>query len=267
MPYRGIPPAEADRDADQRWQRYLSGFHDSRPAITERLLSRCDHSPYRWLVEPIEQVNGLVLDLACGSAPTRAVLPASAEWLGVDTSAGELGYAAEAGRGPVVRAAAGALPLVDDKVAGVIAAMCLPVVSPLGAVLDEVVRVTRPGGVITALVPARLGFDIAGAYRWLRIMTALGIRGQPWPNPQARDKLPKLLHRRGFQIRSSQRRTFVLTLRGDTDAQLLVDSLYLPHVSARRLDDAKRRLARQFRNGVKVPLPLRRVIAETPASD
>ncbi|MEC3975850.1 class I SAM-dependent methyltransferase [Amycolatopsis sp. H20-H5] len=266
MPDRELPLTEANRGTGGPWQRYLAAFHDSRPAITERLLSRCDRSPYSWLVEPIEQVDGLVLDLACGSAPTRALLPVSAEWLGVDTSAGELGYAAAAGRGPVVRAAAGALPLADDQVAGVIAAMCLPVVSPLDAVLDEVVRVTEPGGVLTALVPARLGFDIAGAYRWLRIMTALGVRAQPWPNPQARDHLPTLLRRRGFQIRSSQRRTFVLTLRGDADAQLLVESLYLPHVTARRLDDATRLLARQFRNGVTVSLPLRRVVAETPAS-
>ncbi|MGH3436311.1 MAG: class I SAM-dependent methyltransferase [Sciscionella sp.] len=249
---------------NEPWRRYLACFHDERPAITERLLGKSAQSPYGWLLEPMAQADGLLLDLACGSAPTWPLLPTSAQWLGIDSSAGELGYARAAGRGPLLQAGADALPLATDAVAGIIAAMCLPVVSPLDAVLDEIVRVTRPGGMICALVPARLGPDIRGAYRWLRIMTALGVRAQPWPNPQARDGLPGVLRRRGFRIRSNERRRFALPLSGEADAKLLVDSLYLPGMSERHRARAEGQLARQFRHDVRLPLPLRRVVAETP---
>lgn len=59
------------------WDDYLSRYHGEHPAITERVLAgaaRRGRSPYEWLVEPIRQRRGPVLDLACGSAPTRDLL-------------------------------------------------------------------------------------------------------------------------------------------------------------------------------------------------
>ncbi len=250
----------------QGWQHYLAGFHDQRAAITERLLARADSSPYRWLAEPLQVASGPVLDLACGSAPTRPLLP-QARWVGLDSSPGELAAARQAGRGPLLRARADALPLADHSVDAVCAAMCFPVLTPLDAALAELERVLRPGGMIAALVPARLGMAPSGLFGWMRVMRALGVRNQPWPNPEARDGLAKLLRARGIVIDSDERRVFSLDLSDPAGMALLIDGLYLPGVDAQRVTAAKRGLAAWARPGRRLPLPLRRVVAHVPAEE
>jgi SAM-dependent methyltransferase len=245
---------------EQRWRRYLASYHDQRPAITERLLGRADTSPYAWLVEPLHDMDGLILDLACGSAPTRPLLP-DAHWLGVDVSAGELAYAAEYGRGPLVRARADALPVATGAAAAVCAAMCLPVLTPLDAVLSEIIRVLRPGAALVALVPSAGGLSLGQLASWARIMRWLGVRRQPWPNPRARDGLPGLLRQAGFTVHANTRRTFTVPLVTTADAELLIDGLYLPGVADTRLRQARRRLAALARPGRRLALPLRRVVA------
>jgi SAM-dependent methyltransferase len=245
---------------ERQWQRYVATYHDQRPAITERLLSRAEGSPYAWLSESLREVGGPILDLACGSAPTRALLTDS-RWFGVDSSAGELCHAAGLGRGPLVRARAEALPVANGAVAAVCAAMCLPVLTPLDTVLGEITRVLRPPGLLVALVPARLDLDLAQILIWVRIMRWLGMRGQPWPNPQARDGLPGVLRRAGFTIRATSRRTFTLPMATAADAALLIEGLYLPGVDDSRVRDATRRLAAWARPGRRLALPLRYVLA------
>ncbi|HKN97599.1 MAG TPA: class I SAM-dependent methyltransferase, partial [Pseudonocardiaceae bacterium] len=245
---------------EQRWHRYLAGYHDQRPAITERLLTSADASPYVWLVEPLHDVDGPILDVACGSAPTRPLL-AYAHWLGLDYSTGELCYAAEHERGPLVRARADALPVATNGVAAVCAAMCLQVLTPWDAVLGEITRVLRPGGRLAALVPGASGLNPAQLLLWARIMWWLGMRRQPWPNPQARDGLPRLLHRAGFTVRANARRTFTVPLATAADAELLIEGLYLPGVADHRVRTARQRLASLARPGRRVALPLRRVVA------
>ncbi|WP_034274593.1 methyltransferase domain-containing protein [Haloechinothrix halophila] len=246
------------------WRDYVGEFHDHRPAITERLLTRTDHSPYEWLAEPLRGIDEPMLDLACGSAPTRDHLP-TAHWVGLDFSAAELAAAREAGRGPLVRASADALPLRDRSLNAVCAAMCLPVVTPLDDVLGELNRVMRPGATLAALVPAGLGLSPAGWLGWLTVMRALGIRGQPWPNPEARDGLARLLRTHGFDIVSDDRRVFRLDLTAPDSTDLLVDSLYVPDLDPHRVDDAKRILRRRTTSRQRLPLPLRRVVASMPA--
>lgn len=258
---RRVHPADADKSVD--WPRYLGRFHAQRPAITERLLARADRSPYAWLVEPLRSESGVVLDLACGSAPTRDVLT-TARWLGLDSSPAELAAAAAAGRTPLVRARADALPLADGSVDAVCAAMCLPVVTPLEDVLAELRRVIRPDGTLAALVPSRLGASPAAWLGWVRVMRALGVRGQPWPNPQARDGLAKILRAHDWQVESDHRETFLLDLSSAESWELLVDALYLPGLDEQRITDAKRALARRARPGRALPLPLRRVVARAP---
>lgn len=255
----------ADRPRATDWRGYVGEFHDDRPAITERLLALTDHSPYAWLAEPLRDIDGPMLDLACGSAPTRDHLP-TARWVGLDFSAAELAAAREAGRGPLVRASADALPLRDRSLHAVCAAMCLPVVTPLDDVLAELKRVMRPGATLAALVPARLGLSPAGWLGWLTVMRALGIRGQPWPNPQARDGLARLLRAHGFEIVSDDRRVFRLDLAVPDSTDLLVDSLYLPDLVPQRVDDAKRALRHRATSPQRLPLPLRRVVASMPAA-
>ncbi|MBT2490737.1 class I SAM-dependent methyltransferase [Streptomyces sp. ISL-96] len=247
---------------EKEWRRYLSAYHDDRPGITERFFERADTSPHAWLAEPLRGAPGPVLDLACGTAPMRPLLP-DADWVGVDSSSGELAAAARAGRGPLVRASADALPLTSGSVGAVCASMCLPVLTPLPRVLGEITRVLRPGGLLAALVPARLGFDPAGLLGWAWVMRTLGAVHQPWPNPQARDSVAKVLRPARFRVRSDERRVFTLVLETSEDVAVLVDGLYLPGLAPERADAAKRALAHWVRGGKTLPLPLRRVLATT----
>lgn len=261
-----------DRSPAGDWQHYLDGYHDDRPGITERILTGATsprhETPYTWLVEPLRPAPGPILDLASGSAPTRSLLRRS-RWLGLDASAGELAVAAAAGRGPLVRARADALPVADGMVDAVCAAMCLQVLTPLDAVLAELRRVLRPDGMVVALVPSRLlpsglWSHLSGVVGWVRVMRALGIRSEPWPNPQARDGLAKLLQAHGFVVDSDQRCVFRREIADPADAALLVDGLYLPSVDSEYVDRAKRVLASWAGPGRWLPLPLRRVVAHLP---
>jgi SAM-dependent methyltransferase len=245
---------------EQGWRDYLATFHNDRPAITERLLGRASASPYQWLVEPLRAEEGPILDLACGSAPTRPLLPGT-RWIGLDASAAELRYAAATGRVPLVRGSAAALPIATDSVSAVCAALCLQVVTPLDTVLAEVHRVLRPGGVLMALVPARPSLRPGGLLRWNRVLRALGVGRLRWPNPHATTRLAWTLRRHGFRVCSSQHREFILDIRTDTHLGLLIDGLYLPDVPASQVTSAKNSLRSWASTGPQLPLPLRRVIA------
>jgi SAM-dependent methyltransferase len=248
------------------WPAYLAGYHDERPGITEAVLTRSvagrHGTPYAWLVQPLRDTDGPILDLACGSAPTRSLL-AKAHWVGVDVSAGELAIGTSAGRGPLVRARADALPMGDDAIAAVCAAMSFQVLTQLDAVLREVKRVLRPGGVLVALVPSKLGIAL-NLFRWWRVMRVLGLRAQPWPNPQAQDGLAAILRAHGFVIDSDDRRVFRRAITDRAQGALLVDSLYLPQIQQSRILAARRMLGNWARPGRWLPLPLRRVVAHLP---
>ncbi|MQA16826.1 MAG: methyltransferase domain-containing protein [Pseudonocardiaceae bacterium] len=161
-------------DAD--WYRYLTAFHGEKPGITERMLSQVAGSPYGWLVEPLRDTAGWIVDVACGSAPTRDHL-AGRYWVGADVSAGELAVAVAAGRRPLVQARADALPFGDGAADAVCAAMSLQVVTPLTDVLAEIVRILRPGGILVAMVPSRLGMSPRGWLGWARVLRWLGAEG------------------------------------------------------------------------------------------
>ncbi|KOX13122.1 class I SAM-dependent methyltransferase [Nocardiopsis sp. NRRL B-16309] len=245
---------------DREWRRFLGDFHDTRPGVTERLLGLAKEDPYAWLAEPLRPVTGPVLDLACGSAPTRAALP-RARWTGVDSSAGELAYAAALGRGPLVMGDAAALPFATGSVDAVCAAMALQVLTPLDAVMDEVERVLRPGGVMAALTPAGLGVPPRGALAWARVLFALRTVGFSWPNPHACDGIGRLLTSRGWTVESNARRVLRLPVATPEHTALLLRGLYLPDTAPGRLRAAERSLAAWARPGRHLPLPLRRVVA------
>jgi SAM-dependent methyltransferase len=251
------------------WSQYLAGYHEDRPGITELLLGQARDRqrglPYSWLVEPLHGRTDVILDLACGSAPTRESLRDEL-WLGIDLSAAELALAVAAGRGPVVRARGDQLPLGENTAGAVCAAMCLPVLTPLDAVLAEVRRVLRPGGMLVALVPSRMWFG-RGLVGWWRLMRALGIRSQPWPNPDARDGLPEVLRAYGFVVEDSQRRVFRRGISDPREAALLVNGLYLPGVAPERIEAARAALTSWARPGRLLAFPLRRVIAHLPSME
>lgn len=248
---------------EQGWRRYLAAYHEERPGITERFLGLADASPYAWLAGPLRTAQGPIVDLACGSAPTRGLL-AGEEWVGVDSSPAELAEAALHGREPLLRASADALPMATGTAAAVCAAMCLHVLTPLPRVLGEIRRVLRPGGMLAALVPDRSGLSLSGLLGWARWMQAVRAVRPPCPNPEACDGLPALLSRAGFRVHGDERRVFTLALDSDS-AALLVEGLYLPHLTAERARAAESALADWLRPGRRLQLPLRRVVAESPA--
>jgi SAM-dependent methyltransferase len=119
--------------------------------------------------------------------------------------------------------------------------MSFQVLTPLDAVLTDMKRALRPGGVVVALVPSKLGVS-RGLFRWWRVMRALGLRTQPWPNPQAQDGLAAMLREQGFVIDSDKRRVFRREIANRAQAALLVDSLYLPQIHRDRIQGARRML-------------------------
>ena len=248
---------------DREWRRFLGDFHDTRPGVTERFLGLADENPYAWPTEPLRTVTGTVLDLACGSAPTRALLP-RARWTCVDSSPGELAYAAALGRGPLVMGDAAALPFATASVDAVCAAMALQVLTPLDAVMDEVERVLRPDGVLVALTPAGLGVPPRGSLAWARVLFALRETRLSWPNPHACDAADRFLAARGWTVVSSRRRVLRLPMATPEHTALLLRGLYLPDTAPGRLLAAERSLAAWARPGRYLPLPLRSVVARPP---
>lgn len=90
--------------------------------------------------------SGVCLEIGCGTG-VHAALVRELGWapVGVDLSSGMLRHAR--GRLPIARADAGRLPVRDSSVPAVVAAMVHTDMPEYPAVLREVARVLRPGGV------------------------------------------------------------------------------------------------------------------------
>ncbi len=227
--------------------------------MTEALLGRSldddGDTAYGWLTADLPE--GVVVDLGCGSAPTE---PAVARWIGVDRSLSELDSARRAGRGPLVMATATALPVRDRSVGAVLAAMSLMVISDPAAALAEIARILRPGGGLRVLLPADGPLTAADRARYGLLLAVLGRRAMPFPRPEVFADPGALLADAGFEVLSDQRRRFRYPITSRADADLFVDSLYLPNVGARRVELAHAAMRASGSSGVGIPL--RRVMAQ-----
>ncbi|MFF3690570.1 methyltransferase domain-containing protein [Streptomyces sp. NPDC002187] len=115
-------------------------------------------TPAEWLVLPSE---GVILDVGSGLGHVTRVLAERAGpdvvVLGVDISAPMLARAAKACTDPRVGfllADAARLPFDDGCVDGVASTAVLQLVPDRAAALAEMVRVLRPGGVLTVMIPS-----------------------------------------------------------------------------------------------------------------
>lgn len=90
--------------------------------------------------------SGVCLEIGCGTG-VHAAVTRELGWapVGVDLSSGMLRHAR--GRLPIARADAGRLPVRDSSISAVVAVMVHTDMPEYPAVLREVARVLRPGGV------------------------------------------------------------------------------------------------------------------------
>ncbi len=237
----------------------MATFHERHPGITEALLSRsrndAQDNPYEWAARRVTNVE-TVLDVGCGNAP---MAPRLANWVGLDLSEPELDLARSSGRTPLVCGHSDALPMADGSVSTVLAVMSLMVVDDPARTLLEAARVMRSGGVMVIVLPAHRPVKIGDVARFGSLLAVLGRPMLPFPHPEVSQKLQELLGGAGLELTEDVRSRFEYSIAEDTDADLLIESLYLPGVPHRRVR-AARAVARRW-VGRSVGLPLRRVVA------
>ena len=248
-----------DRPADDPvisrngWHSYIATFHTTRPGITDDMLSRCrlgGRDPYEWLVDGVD-VNSRVLDLGCGSAPTRTRL--GPQWSGLDRSLAELDRARSQGAVAVIRGDARQLPLREKCFDVVICSMSLMLFHPLAAALAEIRRVLAPSGEVRVLLPATRPLNTGDRVRYLRLFAGVRSiarfpRSALWPPRPIGDRLS------GFTVIADECRRFAYPIDTRADADRLVESLYLPGVSDIRIAKAGQSVADKAPHQIGIPL-------------
>ncbi len=144
---------------------HLREIHRRNPGFMERCATRsrdeCGRTTYEWLCEEAQDPGAHnILNLACGSgfllAKCLELCPDAERLTGIDMSPEELALAQERLNSPKVRLRQGYaqdLNFVDTgSQDAVLCHWALTLMEPLDAVLSEIGRVTKPGGVFSAIV-------------------------------------------------------------------------------------------------------------------
>lgn len=246
---------------DSDWDAYLAGFHQNRAGITERILSRSldahGATPYDWVARPIPE-EGLVVDVACGSAPLWSPR-LEGRYLGIDVSPAELELARGRGAHRVALGSAEELPVETGTAAVVVCTMALMVLPDLAAALAEARRVLCSEGILIATVPTtptRIDDLVVGAGLVRAAGGPLRYRNDTLlrrPRPCFADQ--------GLTIIEDRRRTYRLDLSADGTADDAAASLYLRGRQAPHEHRVARYLQRTARRGRSMPVPIRRFLA------
>ncbi|GAB3796531.1 class I SAM-dependent methyltransferase [Humibacter antri] len=251
-----------EQAAAEDWDVYLRTFHGQRPGITERILCHSvdpsGSTPYGWLADRIPPA-GLVVDVACGSAPLWSSR-LNGRYLGVDVSAAELELARRRGAERLAVGSADALPVGDGAVAAVVCSMALMVLPDLPSTLTEVRRVLSPDGVFVAIyptAPSRAADLLFGAGLTKAAGGRLGYR-----NDAALRHPHQLLARYGLTIVEDHRMTYRFGLTGSDRAAEAAASLYLRGRQAEHEDDVRLFLQAAARQGRTLPVPIRGILAK-----
>jgi len=173
------------RPSTAEWHAYLRHFHHDRPGITEAVLSRArghGQTPYEWLIDGLDH-GDRVVDLACGSGPTRHLTGPA--WIGLDASHDEL-----AARGPPAQRAVAQgdlteLPVRSGACDTAVCSMALMLVDPLAAAVAEIRRIVRPGGTLRLLLPARRPLTPVDLARYASLAAVVGRHREAGPLEEA----------------------------------------------------------------------------------
>lgn len=252
------------------WEGLVADVHrrDSGMAADVLAHSLCGRqNPYQWMARAVSASARLVLDIGCGcgrvsrelSAPGRTVI-------GVDLSIDELVSAAKrscgpwASCGPWVQADATQLPFADGSLDAVTTMMGLAVIRPMDAVLGEVARVLRPGGVFVAVAPALRPQHL----RSLRVEARVAqlLPGTPrFPGSQE-NAVGRLLEASGLTLAEDRRERYGYRVASREDAERLATAIYLPGIRPDRVGRAVDHLMERSDGiGLDVPIPVRRIVA------
>ena len=182
--------------------------------------------------------------------------------IGLDTSAAELRLAAERGPGPWIRGDGLRLPFRDGSIDAVTSSIGLVVITPLSAVLAEITRVLRPGGVLAAIAPAVRPLSPTDLRVLARINARLRAKPQ-FPGPVELAGFTKTLQTYGMRRVEDQRERYRFRVTSRADAELVMSALYLPQTRWSRVESAIELLQdRVERKGsVDITIPMRRVVA------
>ncbi len=169
---------------------------------------------------------GTLLDIGCGEGRLRELLPATIIYHGLDP-------APPAERPPSLTIGIGELlPFPDQSIDFVISTAALDYAYDHDALLAEIRRVLRPGGLaafevgtcdmdMNALVTSRAGFVVRSAWSWLR--------GQlPWR------MLRKVVYRALFFRRMHMRYFTVEQLRAAVNGEFVIDGMREHHYEGAR---------------------------------
>jgi hypothetical protein len=139
--------------------------------------------------------------------------------------------------------------------------MGLMILEPLSQVLAEATRVLRGGGRLVAIVPATRPVTIRDTAVVAGLVSATGRLS--YPNDLALADAASLFRAAGLRLVADEARRFSFRLATPGDADLLLDSLYLPAVRSWRVRAARAYLRALARAHAAVPVPLRRLVAVT----
>ncbi|MBK7584014.1 MAG: class I SAM-dependent methyltransferase [Myxococcales bacterium] len=179
----------------------LVEFHTARPGITEATLGECTtldgRTGYDVLVECLQEDARRVLDLGAGNGPLLERLlgrrPKLERVVGVDACASELELARVRARGDarveLLNQLGQHLDLPDACLDAVLSHHAFYLMRPIEAVVAEVARILRPGGLFALVTWSARASTLEPFAELMRVFSPLTARDNPhfsgWGDPRA----------------------------------------------------------------------------------
>jgi len=218
---------------------YLQDWHNRHPGATSSMFTTMTddtgRNSYEVLAEALPRGSGPVLDLACGDGYLLELLRTDRDCLGTDWNIAELKAASHRlGLGaPLIRADAASLPIVTGSLGAVGCHYALMLLQPLEAVLAELARVLRPGGLLACVLPASVSEESPGpisTFRaaWKEVTANFPVEIPPIQDDRAVDPedLAVILADAGFTSVSVQS----ISVKNQMTVEETVESVFLTYL-------------------------------------